>query len=95
MRIISVNTNQQQPNFQARKLPNLKVKPRLKKPLAQEQNEDIHYTQAILFALAFCAATLTKYFIEQFHTKHKSEAKTEIKTEPTEQYTDTNVYKFE
>ena len=80
MRIQPINSTYQQPNFNAKKLPSLKVKPKL---TAQEKQEK-SFNQAIIFAAAFCIASITKYFIDTFNTKHKDTPQTEVSSIKTD-----------
>ena len=96
MKIQPVNTNQcaYQTGFQAKKLPNLKVKPRVKKQLTSEQEQNRNYGQAILFALAFCAAAFTKYFIDAFNARHNTPVAAEVRSEQFAGSTNTNIYQL-
>ena len=98
---ITANQYQYQTNFQAKKLPQLKIKPRVKsrifperKKLTPEQEQSKNYGQAILFALAFCAAAFTKYFIDTFNVKHKAPVTAEVPAAQSEEPTNTNTYQL-
>ena len=94
MRIQPINANQQQASFQAMKLPKLKTKPRVKPQRTTEQEQQKNYTQAILFALAFCAAAFTKYFIDLCNGKHKNQAPVEVTAKQPAEQPDTNTYQL-
>ncbi len=86
MRVQPITANQQA-SFLAKKLPKLKIKPRVNNQLKYEQERDRNYTQAIMFGLAFIAASFTKYFIDLGNSKHKQTAKVEIPAGSTPEQT--------
>lgn len=90
MNIQPINSTYQQPNFNAKKLPSLKVKPRLTAQEKQERN----FSQAIILAAAFCIASLTKYFIDTFNTKHKNIPQTEAAVTKTDTTNDRDTAGF-
>ena len=95
MRIQPISANQQQTSFQAMKLPKLKTRARRNLKLAPEmQDQNRNYTQAILFALAFCAAAMTKYFIDLCNGKHRSQQAVEARAEQPAKQADANVYQL-
>ncbi len=94
MRIQPINANQQQASFKAMKLPKLKTKPRVKPQLNSEQEQQKNYTQAVLFALAFCAAAFTKYFIDLCNGKHKNQAPVEVTAKQPAEQPNTNTYQL-
>lgn len=94
MRIQPINANQQQASFKAMKLPKLKTKLRVKPQLNPEQEQQKNYTQAVLFALAFCAAAFTKYFIDLCNGKHKNQAPVEVTAKQPAEQPNTNTYQL-
>lgn len=96
---ITANQYQYQTDFQ-KKLPQLKFKPVVRKffsgrkNLTPEQEQSKNYGQAILFALAFCAAAFTKYFIDTFNVKHKAPVTAEVPAGQSAEQTNTNTYQL-
>lgn len=78
MRIQPIDASQSQTNFQAMKLPKLKVKPRVKQQLTPKEEQNRNYTQAIIVALGFIAAAFTKCFIDVCNGKRPQQAAVEI-----------------
>lgn len=77
MRILPVDTNRQSTNFTGAKIRNVRLKSRLRHDVNREQS---NYLQAIMFGLAFIAATFTKYFIDHCNNKHKQPSVVEAST---------------
>ncbi len=95
MRIQPISANQQQASFKAMKLPKLRTRTRMKPKIAPEtQEQNRNYTQAILFALAFCAAAFTKYFIDLCNGKHKNQAPVEVTAKQPAEQPNTNTYQL-
>jgi hypothetical protein len=92
MKIQPMDTSQQT-NFCALKVNRLNVKPRISKQLTHEQEQSRNYLQAIGLALAFVAASFTKYFVDLFQTKHKEPIAVETTAKPS-QTTDTNTFQL-
>ena len=92
MKVLPVDSNQQSIDFAGAKIRKVRVQPRLREKINHEQNQNINYTQAILFSLAFIAAAFTKYFIDFCNGKHKQTINTEIVTHDTSSYQNTLQY---
>lgn len=80
MRIQPVDANQFQTNFGAMKVHKLNIKPRVKSNLSSEKPQEKNYMQAIMFALAFIAASFTKCLIDVCNGKHRAAAEYQITT---------------
>lgn len=83
MRILPVDTNRQSTNFTGAKIRKINISQHLRNDVNHEQSQNRNYIQAIMIALAFVAATLTKGFIDACNSKHKQSARAEVPAKDT------------
>ena len=78
MRIQPIESAGQAASFDGARIRKVNIKPRVRKELTPEQRQERNYIQAIMIALAFIAASLTKCFIDTCNAKHKKIANTQV-----------------
>ena len=93
MKIQSICADQQT-NFGAMKVRKLNVKPKLSTQRTYEQEQNRNSMHAILFALAFVAAALTKCFIDVCNGKYKHQPVTQTAVQQSSKQADKNVYQL-
>ena len=78
MRVQPICANQQLNSFQGMKVRKINIRPRLQNEMTYKQEQERNYLQAIIFGLAFVAASLTKCFIDRVNNKHHQAQNVEI-----------------